>query len=171
MARRNTIISYLLGAAAALCFFLTATMAHAQEFVSTHGNWSVFSVNQGGKVCYIASAPTGQSGNFSKRGDPYILVTHRSAAVDEVSVSSGYGYKAGEKVNVSVDGKNFGFFSKEEIAWAENEQQDAAIVTAMKKGNKMVVRGNSQRGTHSEDTYSLKGVSAAYQKMKSLCQQ
>lgn len=151
----------------ALC---AAFPAAAQEFVSTHGDWSVFTVSRGGNtVCYIASAPVSSTGNYTRRGDPYVLVTHRTQAVDEVSASSGYPYKDASKTRVDVDGRKFEMFTKEELAWAFDTDQDRAMVDAMKKGNRMTVRGTSPRNTYSIDTYSLRGITAAYNKMKSLC--
>lgn len=147
-----------------------AQSAAAQEFVSTHGDWSVFTIARGGNtVCYIASAPVKSTGNFSRRDDPYLLVTHRSAAVDEVSTSSGYPYKDGTKARVDIDGNKYEMFIKEELAWAYDTDQDRAMVDAMKRGTRMSVRGTSPKDTFSIDTYSLRGVTAAYNKMKSLC--
>ncbi len=40
----------------------------------------------------------------------------------------------------------------------------------MKRGSRMMVKGTSQLGTYSIDTYSLSGSTAAYNKMKGLCQ-
>lgn len=148
----------------------TFTTAQAQEFVSTHGDWSVFTINSGAsKTCYIASAPVKKAGNYSRRDDPYALITHRDANTDEVSVSSGYPYKDDSKVTVEVDGTKFEFFTKGELAWAYDAEQDKKLVNAMKKGSRMMVRGTSQIGTYSIDTYSLKGATAAYNKMKGLC--
>lgn len=142
----------------------------AQEFVSSHGNWHVFSVQKGGeKVCYIASEPTKSTGTFSNRGTPYLLVTSRNAKTDEVSVSSGYGYKVDSKVQIEVDNTKFDLFTKEDVAWAYDSAQDAQIVTAMKKGSRITVRGTSPKDTFSLDTYSLSGVTAAYNKMKASC--
>ena len=147
-----------------------APAAFAQEHVADHGKWAVFTLNQGGgKTCYIASAPIQKEGNYNKRGDAYVLVTHRSATVDEVSVSAGYPFKPDSKAKITVDGKSFEFFTKEELAWAYDEAQDAEVVKAMKKGNKLTVKGSSQKASYSDDTYSLNGISAAYNQMKSLC--
>ncbi len=155
----------------ALTFLALAGTANAQEFISTHGDWSVFTINSGGgKTCYIASAPVKNTGNFSKRGDPYAMITHRSADVDEVSVSSGYPYKDGSKVSVEIDGQKQEFFTKGELAWAYDAKQDGDVVNAMKRGSRMMVKGTSQLGTYSIDTYSLSGSTAAYNKMKGLCQ-
>lgn len=148
-----------------------ASSAFAQEHVADHGKWAVFTLNQGGnKTCYIASAPIQKEGNYNKRGDAYVLVTHRSATTDEVSISAGYPFKEGSKAKVTVDGKNFEFFTKDELAWAYDEAQDADTVKAMKKGNKLSVRASSKKDSYSVDTYSLSGISAAYNQMKSLCQ-
>lgn len=147
-----------------------ATTAQAQEFDSTHGDWSVFTVSKGGsKICYMASAPVQNTGNFSNRGEPYALVTHRDANTDEISVSSGFPYKDGSKVRMEIDGSKFELFTKDELAWAYDSEQDSRMVKALKKGNRMTVRGTSPRDTYAIDTYSLRGVTAAYNKMKSLC--
>lgn len=144
--------------------------AQAQEFVSTHGDWSVFTINKSGStICYMASAPVKNTGNFSKRGDPYALVTSRNATTDEISFSSGYPYKNSSKVRVEIDGTKFELFTKDDLAWAYDADQDARMVAALKKGNRMTVRGTSPKDTYSLDTYSLRGVTAAYNKMKSLC--
>lgn len=163
-------LQHVMGALAGLLILTSTGTAQAQEFVATFGNWSVFTITQNTeKVCYIASAPVKEAGNYSKRGKPYALVTHRTATIDEVSVSSGYPYQADSKVKVEVDSKKSEFFTKGEIAWAYDQKQDADVVSAMKRGNRMTVRGTSPRGTYSIDTYSLKGITAAYNKMKSLC--
>lgn len=159
----------LLGVLSAI-LAVAAGAAQAQEFVSTHGDWSVFTINKGGsKVCYMASAPVKNSGNFSKRGEPYALVTSRSSTVDELSVSSGYPYKNGSKVRLEIDGTKFELFTKDELAWGFDSQQDSRMVEALKKGNRMTVRGTSPKDTFSLDTYSLRGATAAYNKMKSQC--
>ncbi len=147
----------------ALCF---ASPAMAQKLVANYKDWSVFSHN---KLCYIGSSPIANKGNFSRRSDPYVLVTHRSKSVDEVSTSSGYPYKDGVEVTATIDGKKYKMFTQGEIAWAYDEKQDRKMVAAMKKGKRMNIRGTSQKDTWSEDTYSLFGFSAAYKKMKSLC--
>lgn len=154
----------------ALCAALTCGPAAAQEFVSKHGDWLVFTVQKGGsKVCYIASEPVKKTGDFGNRSEPYLLVTSRNATTDEVSVSSGYPYKVDSKVKVEVDSNKFEFFTKDILAWAYDAKQDAQVVGAMKKGNRLTVRGTSQKDTFSLDTYSLKGVSAAYNAMKAQC--
>jgi len=148
-----------------------ASAASAQKLENVYKDWNVFTMKQGGKkTCYIASAPTKKEGNYNKRGEPYILVTHRSSNVDEVSISSGYPYKRKSEVTVSVD-KNSAIklFTKDDLAWAYNAKDDSKLVGQMKKGYKLQAKGTSQLGTYSVDTYSLSGFTAAYNRMKRLC--
>lgn len=147
-----------------LVIFSTAATANTLD--STHGDWNVYT--SGKDVCYIASIPTTQNGNFKKRGQPYILVNSKGKN-DEINVSSGYGYKAKTPVEISVDGKKYKLFSQGENAWAKDAASDKAIVNAMKTGSKVEVKGLSSKGSYSIDDYSLKGISAAYKRMKQLC--
>lgn len=160
-------------AAVACAAFLamSASAVQAQKLENQYNDWNVFTIKQSGKtVCYMASAPVKQTGTYKSRGEPYMLVTHRSSNVDEVSLSSGYPYKEKGEVVAVIDGKaTHKLFTKEDLAWAYTEKADAALVSGMRKGSKMTVKGHSRLGTHSLDTYSLRGFSKAYDRMKALC--
>ncbi len=149
---------------------MLSSQAVAQQLHMTSEDWKVFTIKKGNEtMCYIASVPVKKTGNYTRRGEPFVLVTHRKASVDEVSVSSGYPYKDNQETVLSVDGKRYNLFVKGERGWAYDEKQDNAIVGSMIKGSEMVVKGVSQKGTTSTDTYSLKGFTKAHQKMKALC--
>lgn len=149
---------------------LSALPAAAQSLDRTYGAWNVFTMTQNGqKVCYMASYPRSQKGNYNKRGEPYVLVTHRGPSIDEVSVSSGYPYKVDSDVTVNIDGKVYKLFTKDDLAWAPDQSSDAKLVKSMKKGMNMEVRGNSRLGTYSKDKYSLSGFTKAHKRMKQLC--
>lgn len=158
-----------------LCLFslllITAMpYANAQQLENTYKDWNVYTIKQHGKkICYIASGPVKKTGNYSRRGDPYVLVTHVSKGVDEVSTNSGYPYKKGVEVVANIDKRKFKMFTKDELAWAYDTPQDREMVKRMKAGIRMSVRGTSQKGTYSVDTYSLKGFTSAYNRMKRLC--
>lgn len=147
-----------------------ALTANAQQFHDSHQYWSVYTIKQDGrKICYIASSPISKSGNYSRRDEPYILVTDVSGDVDEFSTSSGYPYKYGSEVRVKIGRNTHKLFTKGELAWAYNTSHDKKLVKLMKKGAKMTVKGTSQKGTYSIDTYSLKGFTKAYKEMKAIC--
>ena len=56
-----------------------------------------------------------------------------------------------------IDGKKFSLFTFVGRAYAESEEDDIAMIRAMKRGSKMTVVGTSSRGTKTTDTYSLSG--------------
>lgn len=145
--------------------FVISHSANAATLDSTNGDWSVYSE---GKTCYIASVPTSEDGNFKKRDQPYVLINSKGKA-DELNISSGYKYKSGVHVALSVDNKKFRLFSEGEHAWAKTAADDKAIIDAMKSGTKLEVKALSTKGSYSTDTYSLKGVGKAYKRMKELC--
>ena len=60
-------------------------------------------------------------------------------------------------------------FTQGDTAWTMGEADDAALVAAMKAGVDMVVRGKSERGTDTKDTYSLLGFTAAYDAIGQAC--
>lgn len=139
-----------------------------------NGAWSAYSFKEGGKLtCYMYSQPTQGSGNFKKRGDPHIMVTRRRGVemVEEVSVTSGYPYKEKSKIKLNIDGRKFefGIYVKNEHAWSDDAKEDKAVVKAMRRGNKLTVRGTSRKDTYSLDTYSLKGFIKTHKAIVKAC--
>ena len=146
---------------------LLAAPASAAKLESTHTDWNVYT--EGNDTCYMASVPISEDGNFKKRGQAYFLVNFKSGKPDEINISSGYPYKKGVDAELVIEGKKFKLFTEGETAWAKNSADDKAILAAMRQGAKLTVRGISGKGSYSEDSYSLKGVSAAYKNMTQLC--
>ncbi len=150
---------------------LASTVATAQQLHETSGDWRVFTNGSGAnRICYVASVPVKKTGNYSARGEPFVMVTNRGQKGDEVSVSSGYPYKAGSQLSLTIDNRRYDLFTESERAWAYDAAQDKNLMDAMMKGSQMLAKGMSQKGTYSSDTYSLTGFTNALRKMKMLCQ-
>ena len=60
-------------------------------------------------------------------------------------------------MTVKIDKRKFTLFTIEDRAYAESEEDDDAMITAMKRGTKMSIVGTSSRGTVTTDSYSLAG--------------
>ena len=147
--------------------------AQDKGFIDNFDDWSAFADQESGKpLCYMASLPKKAEGDYAKRGDAYVMVTHRPAekTIGEVSVRAGYTYKEGSEVEARVDsGQPFKLFTDGGFAWARDADTDRALVGAMKAGSTMIVTGTSSRGTLTTDTYSLKGFTAAYAAISKGC--
>ncbi|TVQ36841.1 MAG: hypothetical protein EA356_04995 [Geminicoccaceae bacterium] len=148
--------------------------AAEQTFVATYRAWSLFTYQDGtSRMCFIASEPTRRDGNYTRRGDPALLVTRLpgQAGSSEVSMQPGYNLQEGSTVRVVVDGnQRFELFTQGQYSWTRTPAEDQALIAAMRAGIELTARGTSTRGTWSEDTYSLLGFTAAYNAMEQACQ-
>ncbi|MEQ8667469.1 MAG: invasion associated locus B family protein [Rhodospirillales bacterium] len=156
----------------AMLLITLASVAKA-ETLSEHGPWAAIKNQEDGKpVCYIGAEPKKQEGDYTRRGDTYVIVTHRPAMNQNnvVSVLAGYTYKDRSEVVVKINGDPpVKLFTRDQRAWAYDAKTDAALVNAMKRGTTMVITGTSSRGTLTTDTYSLSGFTAAYNDASRAC--
>lgn len=158
-----------------LCAGLAMTspgLAQGTERLGDFQDWSAFRFQESGKpVCYMASQPKKAEGNYSKRGDIYVIITHRpdDATFDEVSVVAGYTYKKDSTVEMKIGDVKKTLFTQDDAAWAADKETDEELVQAMVKGHTMVVKGTSSRGTETIDSYSLLGFTKAHQAIDKAC--
>ena len=157
-----------------LLTILVAAPVYAQEAKSLgrFGDWEAYRETDGGKpVCYIGSQPTKATGKYKKRGETYILITHRPAekSINVVSLKAGYTYQKASETDVFLGDNAFKLFTDAGHAFAYDQKTDKALTQAMVRGTKMVVKGTSSRGTKTTDTYSLKGFTAAYKVIGQAC--
>jgi len=154
--------------------FLCSSFAFAQApaLLKTSKNWSSYHFQENGKaVCYMVSKPLTDEGNYTRRGEIFALVTHRPSerSKNVFSYITGYTYKPGSDVRVTIDGQTFLLFTQDDTAWAPDAETDQRIAAAIRSGSKMVVKGTSSRGTVTTDTFSLSGSSAAHGLISKKC--
>ncbi len=159
---------------AVLFIIILAMPALAQKSkpIGSFGDWEAYRESEGGKtVCFIGSEPKKSSGKYKKRGDVYVLVTHRPAekSTNVISVKAGYTYQATSEVDLIIGSQSFKLFTDTGHAFAYDSKMDKDIVKAMVRGAKMVIKGTSSRGTKTTDIYSLKGFSAAAKTIGKAC--
>ncbi len=155
-------------------FILTAVpalAADAKKFGS-YGDWDAYSyMEDGAKVCYIASSPVTAKGNYKKRGNIFAMVTHRPAekTYNVFSYLAGYDYRKGDEVTLGIDGVMYSLYGEGSVAWTVNEAADQKLIAALRKGKTMVVRGRSSSNTETSDTFSLKGTGSALDAITKEC--
>jgi len=150
-----------------------ANASSAPAMIGEYGDWVAYSYKDaGGMVCYMASTPKKDEGKYTKRGDIYVVVTHRpkEKSFGVVNFVAGYDYKTGSAVTVKIGAKTVDkIFTDGDKAWALNDEIEKELVNTMKKGDRMIVTGISSKGTATKDTYSLGGFSAAYKAISAKC--
>ena len=157
-----------------VCFFVCSfdVSAAEQKLIGEYGDWVAYYYrDSAGPVCYIASTPKKDEGKYTKRGDIYVVVTHRpnEKSYDVVNVNAGYDYKPNSETEIKVGAQTFNLFVSGDKAWTMSAKDDKDIVNAMKRGSRMIVNGTSFKGTKTKDTYSLNGFSSAYKAISNKC--
>jgi hypothetical protein len=124
------------------------------------GAWNAYLYKgKSGKVCYLGGAPQKSEPAKFKHKPPSATVTHRpdENVFNVVSFDEGYLLKDGSAASLDVDGTHFDLFTKGDSAWSRTSDLDKAIVEAMAKGKQAVVKGTSQKGPLTTETYSRAG--------------
>ena len=160
-----------------LAVLVLAMPAAAQEKPKPIGqfkDWDTSSIREAGKlVCYSAAEPAEWTSQpkGANRGQIAVIVSQRpgSNIQDEVGIKVGYKLKENSEVVAEVDGQKFNLFTKDEGAWAADAKTDKALAEAMARGNTLLVKGTSVRGTATTDRYSLAGFSAARDAARKAC--
>ncbi|MEM6306100.1 MAG: invasion associated locus B family protein [Pseudomonadota bacterium] len=166
------------GFCAATAFLASAAAAQEQSTnqVAAKTDWSVF-VEDNPTECWGVSTPketvNTRDGRVVavNRGQILLMVFYRpsAGAKGQVAFTGGYPFAAGSTVNVSISGNSYELFTDGEWAWPATTNDDAQIITAMKRGADAVITGRSGRGTTTKDTFSLLGFTAAVEDAAKRC--
>jgi invasion protein IalB len=138
------------------------------------GDWGAYTASPGGKkVCFALSKPSSAVTDPPGRNrDPsYAFVSTRPAekVKNEVSVIVGYPQKPGVDASAVVGSATYVMYTQNDGAWVKNAAEEAQMVEAMRKGSDMVIKSVSTHGTKTTDSYSLKGISDALDKVAEEC--
>ena len=128
-------------------------------------NWKFF---KDVEYCFIQSNPVKTDiPEGKKRGEYGLLVYTMHKNPDLIiQISAGFDYKSSDSIVVVIDEGNYEFYTDEDTAWAKDDKK---TIYAMKKGLKFIVSSISKKGTKVVDTYSLKGFTAAVNKLSKDC--
>jgi invasion protein IalB len=149
-------------------------MTEQATLLGQFGDWGAYKANPGGKlVCFALSKPTKAVTDPPGRNrDPsYAFVSTRPAekVKNEVSVIVGYPQKPGVDASATIGTASYVMYTQNDGAWVKNAAEEAQMVDAMRKGSDMVIKSISTHNTKTTDTYSLKGISDALDKVAAEC--
>src|SRR5579864_2755312 len=138
------------------------------------GDWGAYKASPGGKlVCFALAKPASAATEpANKKRDPsYAFVSTRPAekVKNEVSMIVGYPQKPGVDATATIGTASYVMYTQNDGTWVKNAAEEAQMVGAMRKGAGLVIKSVSARGTKSTDTYSLKGLDQALDKVAEEC--
>lgn len=146
--------------------------AEAAQELGTAGLWTAYEAHdKSGRVCYVYGEPKKSEPAGARRKQPMMMVTHRpeEKIANVVSVMEGYTLKDGSDVVLDVGKTKYELFTKDDSAWARTSELDRTIVTAMAKAQRVVVKGDPQKGPATTDTYPLDGFAKAMALIDQAC--
>ncbi len=160
--------------AAGLAFLFWSIPAFAQTtptLLQKYNEWTAYGTSGEPKICFAVTQPQSSVPKGAKRGPIFFYISRYPSdrVLNEISLKMGYPFSEGTTVTVSIGSEKFELFTKEEGAFVELPEKEAALVEAMKKGSSMKVEGTSVRGTKTTDTYSLSGSTDALNRIASEC--
>ena len=142
--------------------------------IGQFGTWGAYTATPNGKkVCFALAKPSSSKTNPPNRPrDPaYAFVSTRPAekVTNEVSIMIGYTLKPGSESSLEVGGASYAMYTQGDGLWIKNAAEEERMVDAMRKSADVTVKGVSAKGTETTDTFSLKGLSQALDKLAQDC--
>lgn len=152
----------------------TAAGGAEPTLIGQFGTWGAYSATPNGKkVCFALAKPSSSKTNPPNRPrDPaYAFVSTRPSekVVNEVSIMIGYTLKPGSESTLEVGGGSYAMYTQGDGLWIKNAAEEERMVEAMRKSADAVVKGVSAKGTETTDTFSLKGLSQALDRLAQDC--
>jgi hypothetical protein len=142
--------------------------------IGQFGTWGAYTATPNGKkVCFALAKPSASRTNPANRPrDPaYAFVSTRPAekVTNEVSIMIGYTLKPGSESTLEVGGGTYAMYTQGDGLWIKNAAEEERMVEAMRKSADVVVKGVSAKGTETIDTFSMKGLAQALDRLAQDC--
>lgn len=142
--------------------------------IGQFGTWGAYAATPNGKkVCFALAKPSSSKTNPPNRPrDPaYAFVSTRPSEKvnNEISVMIGYALKPGAESTAEVGGAAYAMYTQGDGLWIKNAAEEERMVEAMRKSADLVVKGVSAKGTETTDTFSLKGLAQALDRISQDC--
>lgn len=135
-------------------------------------DWHVFTVESDrGLVCYALTQPTDSTPTSVDHGEIFFIVSTwaSGAAEEQPRFAAGYALRPDSPPTARVGSDRFAMFVTENDGFIEDRADERRLVSAMRRGATMRIEATSQRGTATAYEFSLSGVTAALERVESLC--
>jgi len=144
------------------------------KLLGQYGEWGAYTAAPGGKkVCFALAKPTSSATIRPNRprNPSYMFISTRPAdkVSNEISVIIGYPFKPSSEASAEIGSTTFALYTQQDGAWIKNAAEEAHMIDAMRSGQTVIVKGVSVKGTQSIDTFGLKGLSQALDRMAQDC--
>ena len=155
------------------CFVFTISNAETNlKSLGKFKDWESFALSEeGNKVCFAQSIPVVRAPKKLKRDPSRLFVSFRPGEniKNEISVTNGYEFKPKAPVAAKSGKKSYDLFSRGRFAWVVDNEDEAKLISTMKKASRLMIIGNTDKGNQTTDHYSMMGFTKAYNTAKKSC--
>ena len=164
--------SYFLVAALALAIPTLPAATASAKIEGKFTDWTVHTKTEGGeKICYALAKAASKTPSTVKHGDIYFMVANWKSgkAKEQPSLLTSFALKPQIPPAARVGSTKIPMFADGDEAFVESDTDERRLVRSMRKGSTMRVDAVSARGTQISYEFSLRGITAALSKAKSVC--
>ena len=158
---------------ALFCFtFGTLNAEESLKSIGKFKDWESFVLSkEGNKICFAQSIPVVRAPKKIKRDPSRLFVSFRpnENIKNEISVTNGYEFKLKAPVAAKSGKKSYDLFSKGRFAWVVDNEDEAKLIVTMKKASRLMIIGDTSKGSQTTDHYSMMGFTKAYNTAKKSC--
>lgn len=162
----------MVASCAAAITAVTGSAAAAPEQIATYKDWFVYTNGSGAdRVCYAVTTPKDKSPVNAAHGDVYVMIATwaNGAASEQPSFMAGYPLRSAPEPEVRIGSSRFEMFGAGNEGFVETSEDEQRLVAAMRRGADMRLSAMSERGTATDYTFSLLGVSSALDRAAKAC--
>ena len=128
--------------------------AQKVQHIGVFDDWNAYIyTSKKDKVCFVSSMPLRSTGEYTRRGDVFLLISSRpnEEIYDTVTFVAGYTFMPRSEALLRVGKVKADLFTSEDTAWAKNMKTDAEIARAMNTGVRLTVKGVTVQGIETHD--------------------
>lgn len=169
---RSFVFALISGFAAISALAGASAEAADPKAVATFRDWSVFvREDSGEKVCFAATEAKDKSPKSVNHGDVFFLVASwaSGAAANQPSLMTGYELNARPEPTLRIGSDKWEMYTSDNEAFIEAASEEERLIRAMRRGADMRIGAVSQRGTATSYVISLRGISAALDRVAQEC--
>lgn len=149
-----------------------ATGPGGASLLTSYGDWGVYTAQTGrSKICYALSQPQDRLPKNLNRDPAYLFVSFRPAenVKNEVALVLGFAAKDDAPAQAAVGNTTYALITKASNAWLKNPAEEGQAIATMSKGQAVLVKAQSARGSSLTDRYSLNGFGKALEHARKEC--
>ena len=139
--------------------------------VEQFSTWGVYvHAAEGKKKCFTMARPVISVPKRSPGKIHLIITTNPDKKVkEEISVLAGYVFKKSSDAVVEVGTTKVKMYTEGDGAWIQGALEERRLLQAMREGSVVIVKGTSESGTETTDTFSLRGLAQALDRVAGEC--